>query len=911
MRLRAIEIRNWACIESLSLTDLRDGIIVLHGPNRTGKSSLVQALRSGLFDHYHDSQESTLLAAIPWKTKAAPHVAIEFEHSGQRYRISKTFAKTKEGQSTLEQHGSASPTVLARGKDATKRVRELVDAESSVGGIFQMLWLGQQDFALPKPKEMDSSLEKALESVLGTLITGRDIDFKERLDKACERWFTVKTMKDRKDSPVTKVTSEVETARIHKAEIDRHWTDAESALKQYKEALARQPELKRNLEEAEAELESMQKGCEEVRQRASQFDLALKSRQQCQQLLEQAEQRLNAFDEAARQLEAATKLWDDLQLELRSLKENHDQAEQAATASRQSGDAAEQKLARHQDARSALEDRQRLVTNQFEQHALEEKIRQVEVLERQRLEWEQKIAGPAALTEKQVQELPQNREIAARLRALLEAQEIHVSIHAEEPLDIQVAGDSEAPQKVHLDGSQERRWLVRQQAEIQFGDLATIRIGRGEEDRNLESAAQELAQRERFFRETLSAAQLDGNDPSAIDQLVARRLQQDEGTKQLKIVRDNIAKAAPSGIPTLHAQLQQKCGERLTILARRPELRDWTSEQTEMDRLRFEFDHRETELKSIAQEAKQALDRSSDLLQKATKSEQSMRTRIAGQAVQVQSLKDRLGQQERSALNHECEQAKIRLADAEQKVQQSTLSEAEQAIEMQYQNVRNAHAHRSERLRSNEILLAELRIKLAGAEGLHQKRIQVDQAVHDRMREYEREKLHAEAHKHLKELFEQVRQEQVRRTVGPINDRVMHWARQLGLADYAGLSFGDQLLPSGLVPAHAGDGDSVELQCESYGTLEQLSLLIRLAVGGLLARNESAVAILDDPLAHADVGKHRKMLEILTRAARGEPHGPHPAGPLQLIILTCHEDRFDYLDSAQQFDLARLIRRSD
>ena len=131
---------------------------------------------------------------------------------------------------------------------------------------------------------------------------------------------------------------------------------------------------------------------------------------------------------------------------------------------------------------------------------------------------------------------------------------------------------------------------------------------------------------------------------------------------------------------------------------------------------------------------------------------------------------------------------------------------------------------------------------------------------------------------------------------------------QVGLTDYAGLSFGDQLLPSGLVPAHAADGDPVELQCESYGTLEQLSLLVRLAVGGLLARNESGVAILDDPLAHADLGKHRQMLEILARAARGEPYGPHPTGPLQLIILTCHEDRFDYLDGAQQFDSQERLR---
>src|SRR6516162_1825675 len=267
MRLRAIEIRNWACIDSLSLTDLRDGIIVLHGPNRTGKSSLVQAMRSGLFDHYHDSQDRTLLAAVPWKTKAVPHVTVEFEQKGQRYRISKAFARTREGQSTLDQHGPSGWSVLVRGKDATKRVRELVDGESSAAGIFQILWLGQKDFELPKPKDMDASLKKALEAVLGSLITGSDIDFKDRLDKTCERWFTVKTMKDRKESPIAKLSAELEQARADKAEIDRRWADAESALSQHDEALANQPGLKRSLDEAQADLDRVQKECEGVRQR--------------------------------------------------------------------------------------------------------------------------------------------------------------------------------------------------------------------------------------------------------------------------------------------------------------------------------------------------------------------------------------------------------------------------------------------------------------------------------------------------------------------------------------------------------------------------------------------------------------------------------------------------------------------
>jgi hypothetical protein len=911
MRLRAIEIRNWACIDSLSLTDLRDGIIVLHGPNRTGKSSLLQAIRSALFDHYHDSQDRTLLAAVPWKTKAVPHVAVEFEQSGQSYRISKTFTKTKEGESTLKQYGAGGWSVLVRGKDATKRVRELVDGESSAAGIFQILWLGQKDFELPKPKDMDASLKKALETVLGSLITGSDIDFKDRLDKTCERWFTVKTMKDRKESPVAKLSAELEQARAHKAEIDGQWADGESALRQYDEGLASQPGLKRSLDEAHAELERVQKECEDVRQRKAQFDLAVQNRQQCELLLQQAEQSLNELDEAISQLDTATKVLDNLQFDLQAAHDYRRQAEEAMSAARQSADEAEKRLAGHQQNRAALDDCQRLMTNWVAQQADEEKIRQAEELDKQRRELEQRMAGPAVLTEKQIQELRQNREKAGSLRARLEAAEIQVSIEAKGPLELQVSSDAAAAEEVHLPGTQERRWLIRQRAEFRIGDLATVRVGRGNEDRNLETLAQELSAVEQLLRETLAAAQLDANDSGAIDQLAVRRLRHEESTKQLQSVRESITKAAPHGIPSLRAQLQQKVDERQTILARRPELRDWSPDQDAMDRRRFEFDQQESELKSIFQEAKKRAEHCNDALRIAVEAEQSLRTRIAGQDVQVQGLRVRVDRQERSSLLQECAKAKAQLADAQLKVQQATLSDAERAMETQYQNLRQGHAKRAERLRANENFLSELRGKLAETEGLHQKRIQAEQDVHDRTREYEREKLHAEAHKHLKELFEQVRQEQVRRTVGPINDRVMHWARQLGLADYAGLSFGDQLLPSGLVPAQAADGDPVELQCESYGTLEQLSLLIRLAVGGLLARNESAVAILDDPLAHADLGKHRKMLEILARAVRGEPYGPHPTGPLQLIILTCHEDRFDYLDGAQQFDLARLIRRSD
>jgi hypothetical protein len=335
----------------------------------------------------------------------------------------------------------------------------------------------------------------------------------------------------------------------------------------------------------------------------------------------------------------------------------------------------------------------------------------------------------------------------------------------------------------------------------------------------------------------------------------------------------------------------------------------WKADAPELERLRFDFEQKENQLKSAIDLAQAAAERAAKSLALARNAEQSLQRRIAAQSALVESLNEQLGGAQRDVLLKERNDAETRLADARRKLKESTLTEAEQALEAEFESVRADRARQAERLRQNENLLAELRGQLIGTEGLHQKRIQAEQTVNDRSRELDRESLYAGAHKHLKELFEHVRQEQVRRTVGPINDRVMQWAGLLDLNDYARLEFDGQLLPQGLALNHASTGDAVQLERESFGTLEQLSLLIRLAVGGLLARSEPTVAILDDPLAHADPGKHRKMLDILARAAQGEAHGPHPTGPLQLIVLTCHADRFDYLQGAQQIDLGRLIRR--
>ena len=78
MILRAIRIEHWCCIASLDLSDLPPhGIIVLHGPNRTGKSSLVRAIRAGIFDLDHDTSRGELKSAMPYNGAGPPRIVIE------------------------------------------------------------------------------------------------------------------------------------------------------------------------------------------------------------------------------------------------------------------------------------------------------------------------------------------------------------------------------------------------------------------------------------------------------------------------------------------------------------------------------------------------------------------------------------------------------------------------------------------------------------------------------------------------------------------------------------------------------------------------------------------------------------------------------------------------------------------
>ena len=81
--------------------------------------------------------------------------------------------------------------------------------------------------------------------------------------------------------------------------------------------------------------------------------------------------------------------------------------------------------------------------------------------------------------------------------------------------------------------------------------------------------------------------------------------------------------------------------------------------------------------------------------------------------------------------------------------------------------------------------------------------------------------------------------------------------------------------------------------------------MVRLALGSTLSTPaEPVVAMLDDPLTHSDVMRLDLMRAVLKNAAGGDPGTTPPAGPMQIVVFTCHPEWFA-IDGARIVDLGK------
>ena len=149
MILESFEIENWSCIGRIAVDDLPPtGVVVLHGPNGTGKSSIFAALRAALLDFPSTSRDRRLMRYFPKSGEPRPHVRIAFRTGSATYRIAKKFG-TKDSLLESRQPDGSWKAEASSAADSHEGVRRLLGGKDSDLGLGQLLWLPQAEIGLP------------------------------------------------------------------------------------------------------------------------------------------------------------------------------------------------------------------------------------------------------------------------------------------------------------------------------------------------------------------------------------------------------------------------------------------------------------------------------------------------------------------------------------------------------------------------------------------------------------------------------------------------------------------------------------------------------------------------------------------------------------------------------------------
>jgi hypothetical protein len=903
MILEGFDIENWSCIKKLSVSDLpATGVIVMHGPNRTGKSSAVKALRACLMDFAAGSRHSDLTKFFPRGSGEKPTVTVTFRIGGKAYRIKKQFGTNKSELLSKTSTGSWKPEA-ASAAEAHDRTCTLVGGNDSDKGLPQLLWLTQAEYHLPKPDEFDEDVQANLRNLLGVLQTPLDDRFQGRVKTLWSTWYSEKG-KDKKGSALATKLATLDERWQELRGVDERFAVLEQALRQTADLESEKHGLQQQRDRGNASLKKLEEERERGRARVGAWKLAQERESNAKNEESAALKEQKEGAEAAKRCAEA-----DLAVEPAKQRTESLGRQIAALAER---------LKLHGKALDTQGDEKRSLSKQADQiaakrstldltlrlEAAREEVRKAVETASEIEETEKRLVEQPAPDDKTLKTLEENRSEAVRLRAMLDAASMQLSLFPDRGATAaRLTRDGEAPEDLLASGEPTSRG-VRRKAELFIAGWGRIEMSRGIESTNLDSNEESLRCCDVDFANAMAPFGISALDPTSLDKLRDRvaelRAQRPELDKKKKAFK----RLAPNGLDVLQrrvVELQTRLAGVAATASSEPQT--LSADASELDRLADDLSRRtrvnEDEIKTAEKDIANTTTAISDAQKEETAAKEALAAATATARTTREQL-DRLPTEERTAKR--VGEARRGLKEAQAAASAAQLTADEIGIDDRIADARESVTAIEKAIHDIDEKRNQIKGQLIGSEGLHGQRSSLSARVDELTRLTEREMLEKNATNRLVELFEECREKQLDTRMKPIQDRVLSWMRILNIGDYGELRFDDSFLPAKMT-SRDGTAEFAMLD-ESTGAQEQMGMLVRLALGSTLSSaDEPAIAILDDPLTHSDEGRLRSMRGILRRASEGDSTLAPPAGPLQIVIFTCHPEWFR-TEGATVIDLA-------
>lgn len=885
MRFHDIELHNVRAIDSLSITGLAErGVVVISGENESGKTTIAKAIHVALTTKWK-SRSSEALSLNSHSSQEKPQVKLRLELDGYEFTLDKVFGSTKDTGTIVTVH---SPTAEVLKDDQAEEWLAARMHNADTKNLWQVFVAEQGQAQKTLSLGGYAQVTSALQSASGQRAeTAEEVGLFEAVEAEYGNYFQ-KNGKERKQlTDVDKELAEAQRVRDEAAKKVREFEALNEEAARNEESQHTQraslPEAKNEVEHWAQALEELEKfrvavsQAQEVSAAAKQqLDLAKQAQQERETFIQQAQ---DARDQHSATEKKVAELKEAFDKEVAALKKAQEDRDAVVTAYREVRKAEE--LAA---AEVALGEKRGLV------EALSNRVEKLDALRAQLAEQKEVIARNSVTEEVMEKLLTCEREVATAT-AVLEASSPSVQLSASSAQEVTVDGE-----KVGLAPEAETvQRAVTKPLAIEVGDV-TVAIQPGDgsdsQQRKLEKAEISLkeqleaagadsvaeaqkayarrreAEKARFQVETSITAVSDGVE---YHQLTAEL---DDAKEEARVQGERYRALAGEDAPTeidlvaAKARLEEAAAGRrdaeskrdnadmrLSKLEKRPAHANYTKASSELEGARSVLKVREDSLTTAREKASDA----------------EIFAAVENRGKDYEVAEEQLAAALKELAQRDADDVEASLAGAKQRrdAVENRLAE----LEKRRQEIR---VHLDYFDSANE--------KLAAAEGV----VERTQRDRDSMRR------RAAAAKTLMEVMTQARAASRNALADPLLRK---------LEEYGGGVFGAgtqfTMNEDLQIESRSNADGKFDVDELSGGAQEQLDILLRLAVAGVLEGGQGAPVIIDDALGYSDEHRLRRMNNALAKAGRD----------MQVLVLTCDEARFDRVTGAEFMKIQDLVSR--
>lgn len=888
MILHALELTHVGRFrETVRLGPFAPGLNVLAAPNESGKSTALHAAARALFDR-HSTKSEELKSLQPAGTSLAPRVTVEFETRAGRFRIAKTFLQKPESQ--LHQLRSGAWELIADADAADQRVQSLLQSslpgrgatKPEHWGFLGFLWARQGEPAA-WPGLDDPDVGQRIRARLARVELDPVIEqLRARLATAAESILT-STGQPRTGGPLRTAEDDLAAIDTALAELRRTRAELEDTHRRHQQSEAEVARLEKEHTDRAASAATLR----EQTLAAERLRGELEARRQA---LATAQEKLAALAADADTVARLRREHTDTQSVLGQSHDTATAAEKSLSDLRARLDSAQTELPKHEAHLQSLRaGHQRLqsLLKLRELHTtaatLARQVTKAETATTEIAALEAKRAALPTLTTTKLRKLEEQSDTVRTLRAQLQALGLTVELTPEHDTTATADdGSGSTLQSFSLSALSPRLLQSPQSLDLHLAGWGRVAIRSGSQE--AQTAAADLAAAETAFADALQQAgvptleaareaiatrkELDAQHKAAVTAL-APHLGDHDTLDALRAASATAARRAEALAATLAPTADEQAltlTDLETTEAARAEAvpaaaKAFAAFNQQLDKLRAE---ERAAVQSAQQAAKLAADHES-------------RLRILD--TQIRDLTARYP----DGLDAAKTAAQLAFAQAEARV---VATQAELPPDFEKLPERNRRAAAALQQISDELQArrtdrdqAKAVLQTLGGQGLYSRETE----LMERRAEAELRRNAARAQgwsaRVAHDLIEHRKQAATKAVLTPLENRLTTAFAEL-TGDATRQVFLDERLQ--ITGIGRTRDEAYAFDQLSQGAKEQLLLCLRLAVAQELATDEPQVLILDDVLVNTDPVRQDRILDVLgTQADR-----------LQILILTCHPDRY-------------------